>query len=81
MSKRNEHLYLTDIQNSIIGIESYIQNMTADEFANDRKTYNATVREFEIIGEAAKHLSDQTINKYPQVEWRDIIDFRNLLIH
>lgn len=81
MSKRNERLYLTDILDSIIGIEVYINNMTADEFANDRKTYNATIREFEIIGEAVKHLSPQATIKYPHVEWQDIIDFRNLLIH
>ncbi|MGB9499514.1 MAG: DUF86 domain-containing protein [Dissulfuribacterales bacterium] len=81
MSKRNERLYLTDILDLIIGIEAYIQNMTVDEFANDRKTYNATIREFEIIGEAVKQLSDQSIEKYPHIQWRDIIDFRNLLIH
>lgn len=81
MSKRRENLYLTDILESICAIESYTQNFTADEFARDRKTYNATIREFEIIGEAVKQLSDQSIEKYPYVEWRDIIDFRNLLIH
>lgn len=74
-------MYLTDILESISAIESYIENFTAEEFIRDRKTYNATIREFEIIGEAVNHLSSQSIEKYPNVEWRDIIDFRNLLIH
>ena len=81
MSKRNERLYFTDILESICAIEAYTKNLTVEEFARDRKTHNATIREFEIIGEAVRHLSDQTIKKYPDVEWRDIIDFRNLFIH
>ena len=80
MSKRNERLYLTDILESISAIESYTKDLTADDFFRDRRTYSATIREFEIIGEAAKLLSNQSIEKYPHIEWRDIKDFRNLLI-
>jgi len=47
----------------------------------DRKTYSAVIREFEIIGEAAGNLPDKLKRGRPDVEWRDIKDFRNLLIH
>ncbi len=81
MSKREEKLYLTDVFESITAIESYTSALSAEEFVTDRKTYNATIREFQIIGEAVSKLSDFTIEKYPGIEWRDIKDFRNLLVH
>lgn len=74
-------LYLNDIKDSINAINDYISSMTFDEFINDRKTYMAVIREFEIIGEAVKNLPDSIKTKYQNIEWRDIVDFRNLLIH
>ena len=55
--------------------------MTFQEFANDRKTYSAVIREFEIIGEAVGKLPSGVKERHPDVEWQDIKDFRNLLIH
>ena len=81
MSERREDLYIRDIWDSIIAIESYILNLAYEEFVVDRKSYSATIREFQIIGDAIKHLSDETLSKYPNIEWQDIKDFRNLLVH
>ena len=39
------------------------------------------IREFEIIGEETGKLSDSLKQRYPNIEWQDIKDFRNLLIH
>ena len=81
MSKRDEKLFLYDIKDATEAILSYTASMDLDLFKNDRKTYSAVIREFEIIGEATKHLSNETINLYTQVHWRDMQDFRNILIH
>jgi len=43
--------------------------------------YSAVIREFEIIGEAAGKLSDALKYRYPEVNWKDIKDFRNILVH
>ena len=43
--------------------------------------YSAVIREFEIIGEAVAKLPEEVKQKYTAVAWRDIKDFRNLLIH
>jgi len=48
---------------------------------NDRKTSSPVIREFEIIGEAVGKLPFEAKEKHPDVEWQDIKDFRNLLIH
>ena len=81
MSKRSEILLLNDIIQGIENIFEYTENMSFEDFNNDNKTKDAVVRNFEIIGEAAKLISDDTRNKFPLVEWRELNDFRNKLIH
>ncbi len=41
----------------------------------------AVIREFEIIGEAVGKLPDELKSRFPDIPWREIKDFRNLLIH
>jgi len=81
MYNKKISLYLNDIKDSINAINDYIASMTFDDFINDRKTYMAVIREFEIIGEAVKNIPDSIKAQYPEIQWRDIVDFRNILIH
>lgn len=81
MSKRDKNLYLEYILESINAIEDYVKYMEFDEFINDRKTYQAVIKEFEIIGEAVKNIYEDLKEKYPDIKWRRIIDFRNILTH
>ena len=81
MAKRSDALYLNDILESVDAIEEFIAGYDFDRFKSDRKTCSATIREFEVIGEAIGKLSDNIKTKYREVAWRDIKDFRNLLIH
>ncbi len=50
-------------------------------FVNDRKTFSATIRELEIIGEAISKISDELKTKYPDVLWQHIKAFRNKIVH
>ncbi len=54
---------------------------TFDEFLNNAMCVDAVVRNFEIIGEASNHLSVEFKSDNLEVEWRKLIDFRNILIH
>ena len=81
MSKRDARLYCDDILESGSAILDFIQQMSFGEFCNDRKTYSAVIREFEIIGEAVGKLPQSLKERRSDVEWQDIRDFRNLLIH
>ena len=42
---------------------------------------DAVTRNFEVIGEAAKHISPQLREAYPDVAWKRIAGFRDVLIH
>lgn len=81
MPERDVQLYLSDILDSCKAITEYVAALTFEEFCNDRKTYSAVIREFEIIGEAVGKLPEELKQKRSDVEWQDIKDFRNLLIH
>jgi len=73
---RLQHIY-----DAILEIESYIQESSYDFFQNNTMMQFACVKQLEIIGEAANHLSPHFKNLYSEIRWREIIDLRNLLIH
>jgi len=81
MSDRDVRLYCSDILDSGAAILEFVRNLTFEQFCNERKTYSAVIREFEIIGEAVGKLPEELKGKRPDVEWQDIKDFRNLLSH
>ena len=51
------------------------------DFSNDRKTIDAVVRNFEIIGEASKYIPDDLKSKFQDVDWKGIAGFRNRIAH
>jgi len=79
--ERSKELFLNDILESINAIYDYIEGYELEDFKNDRKTYQAVIREFEIIGEAVKNIYDFLQLKEPAYKWRYIIDFRNKINH
>lgn len=81
MSKRGPKLYLQDILTSINNIEEYVKGMTFNAFVRDDKTMHAVVRNFEIIGEAAKNMPPELITKYPDVPWKEMVSMRNKVLH
>jgi uncharacterized protein with HEPN domain len=79
--KRNQEIFVWDILKSIESVEKFTENITIEFFCSDREKQNAVIREFEIIGEAAKHVSAELKRKYPEILWPKMIGMRNRLIH
>ena len=78
---RDERLYLEDIQNSCRLVHKFTAGMNLKDFLYDDRTYHATLRLLEIIGEAVKHISQETRTRYPDVKWRKIAGFRDIVAH
>ena len=78
---RGDKEFLSDIIESITRIKSYTHNVSYSQFLKDIKTQDSVVRNLEIIGEAAKRISDELKKNNPSVEWKNISDLRNRLIH
>ena len=79
--KRSVLLYIKDIIDYMERAESYLQNLTYEQFINDEKTCDAIIRCIEIIGEATKNIPNEIKEKYPLVPWRDISGMRDKIIH
>ena len=78
---REYKLYLSDILTAIERIESYVQALNFDAFRANNMIVDAVIRNFSVIGEAAKNIPEAIRAKYPDVPWRAIGAFRNLLAH
>ena len=74
-------LYLEDILKSCRNIRTYVSAMTFDEFSSDQKTIDAVVRNLEIIGEAVKSLPTESKEANPEIPWKKIARFRDLIAH
>lgn len=79
--KRDETLYLNEILAQIKLIENSIRYISIADFEENPDLKDATIRRIEIIGEASKNISKKTRDKYPSVEWKDIIGTRDKIIH
>lgn len=77
---KTDRPYLQHILDAIRKISAYTAD-GRDAFMLDPKTQDAVVRNFEIIGETTKRLSDETKGGRSEVPWRDIAGLRNVLIH
>ena len=58
-----------------------MQGYDDESFYRDKKTKDAVVRNFEIIGEAARQVSSDFKAEHSEIEWREISDLRNKIIH
>ena len=60
---------------------SYTENLVQIEFEANSLIYDATLRNLELIGEAATHIPSEIRTTYSHIAWRQIIALRNRLIH
>lgn len=77
---KDDRVYLLHIMDAIRKIESYSE-AGRDEFFSVSHWQDAIIRQLEIIGEAAKHLSDDLRAQHNNVPWRRICGLRDVLIH
>lgn len=74
-------MYLDDIQLAMSRIAEYIDGLDFGRFKKDYKTVDAVIRNFEIIGEAAKRVDVMIKQKYPEVPWEEMYYLRNRVSH
>jgi uncharacterized protein with HEPN domain len=81
MSERSDLEHLEDVLEAARRAIAYCAGMTYDAFAEDTRTQDAVVRNMEILGEAAKCLSETARKESPSVPWKSIAGMRDRLIH
>lgn len=81
MSNRADIDFVNDIREAIQRISSYLGGMSYDDFRKDIKTQDAVIRNIEIVGEAAKGVSEELRVKSPHIPWKSMAGMRDRLIH
>lgn len=80
-AKIADQIRIKHIMDAISEIESYIKNADFNKFSSDSMMFNATLRQLEVIGEAANKLSEDYLLATSHIPWARIIGLRNLIIH
>ena len=79
--KRDDLVYLHHILDAIGLIEEYTKGMSENEFLANSMAHDAVVRQIEIIGEAARNISDEYRGKHSKLPWVNMTGIRNKIIY
>jgi uncharacterized protein with HEPN domain len=80
MTERDDRLYLVHIQECIARIELYTAEGKA-AFLADTKTQDAVLRNLHTLAESTRRVSEALKASRPDVDWRAIVAFRNIVVH
>ncbi len=81
MSEREWQFYLDDMIGFAEKVLVYTEGLDQAAFVASGLNYDATVRNLELIGEAATHIPNEIQKTFSTVPWRQVIATRNRLIH
>ncbi len=81
MSQKDDSLFIRHILESIDAIEEFSKNISKEELILNRMKQSAIVREIEIIGEAAKNISEVFKSQHKEIPWKEIVGTRDKMIH
>lgn len=79
--KKDQEVYLLHIIEAIESIEKQVQGLTEEQFYDSELIRGFVERKLEIIGEAAKRISEEFKDHYPHIPWTEMAGMRNILIH
>jgi len=78
---RDDAAYVEDMVEACKRVLEYTAGLDAAGLRADRRTVDAIVRNLEVLGEAAKRVSDTLRSRAPGVPWREFAGMRDVLIH
>jgi uncharacterized protein with HEPN domain len=77
---KDPRVYLAQILERIERIEDFTRT-GRESFFRELLIQDAVIRNFEVIGEAAKRVPKGFREQHPEIPWRDLAAFRDVLIH
>lgn len=78
---RREGLYLTDMVEAADAISQFLLDVEQDAFSQNDLLRSAVLQKLIIIGEGAARLPKEFQERHTEIEWKDIIAFRNIAVH
>ena len=74
--KRDDSVYLHHILDAIAKVDTYLRDLDEVAFLKNSLVQDAVIRQIEIIGEAARHLSRELREARADIPWQDIAGMR-----
>jgi len=81
MKTKEDSFFLEHMLESIENIREFTKTIQKEEFFKNKEKQSAVIRQIEILGEAAKNLSEKTIFENPLIPWKELIGARDKIIH
>lgn len=78
---RRELLYLKDIVEAADAIQRFLDNIARDEFLKNDLLGSAVLQKLIVIGEPAARFSKDFQSRHSEIDWLDIVAFRNIAVH
>lgn len=78
---KSDEVFIKHILDEIGFLKTHSRNLDLEDLMKNEILKRAFPRSIEIIGEAAKNISDHLKEKYPDIEWKKIVGMRDKLIH
>jgi uncharacterized protein with HEPN domain len=81
MPPERDAAYIFDMLEAARAIGAFVEGSNLDGYRSDLKLRSAVERQFEILGEAARHVSTELREAHAEIPWRAIVGQRNILAH
>ena len=78
---RSWELFLRDMLEAARKVIRFTADRQLESFVVDEMAYDATLRNLEVLGEAAKSIPEEVRQRHPDVDWRGLAGLRDVLAH
>jgi uncharacterized protein with HEPN domain len=78
---RTNHRDNASLWDMVQAIQEFVMGLSYEDYLNSRRDQMAVERGLEILGEAARRLSEEFQQAHPEVDWRNVIGLRNVIVH
>lgn len=81
MSDLTTAILLDDMLQATERSLGYVDGYTFEMLMADSRTFDAVLRNLEVLGEAAAQVPDAFREAHPDIPWRQIVGLRNVVLH
>ena len=81
MSRRSVAVLVDDMREATERALGYVHGYSYPSFVADARTFDAVLRNLEVIGEAASQVPVPFREQHPEIPWRQIVGLRNVVVH
>lgn len=78
---RDDLVFVQHLRAAIARIESYLDGVTEEQFVSTPLIQDAVIRQIQVIGQAAKNLSNEFRSRSDRVPWSEIAGMRDKIVH